>query len=163
MRAETIQRPKWEIDHILDGLLGQNVRVAAKAFSPPPSDGCRNPRFRPVRDLFLPDNSRPAGLPVYFEGRLLDFERQVGVVRVRLDSPASSNGCGDGTILFRGQIATIVRGPAVVELAFPLHIESLPMDEVNYWRDLRLAQAQFEFPFAAAEHKPEGTTANKKG
>jgi hypothetical protein len=42
-----------------------------------------------------------------------------------------------------------LRGPAVVELAWPFQVERLPADPGSYWRDLRLPRAQFEFPFAA--------------
>ena len=48
----------------------------------------------------------------------------------------------------RGKAAIILRGPAVLELAFPINVERLPADPDNYWRDLRLPRAQFEFPFS---------------
>ena len=142
-------RPPWEVDRRLERLRGENVRVAAKSFSPSPCHGHAPLRFLPVRDLYLPDNSQPAGRPVFFEGRLLEFERQIGVVFVQLDAPTACAASAQGAVLFRGQAAVILRGPAVVELAFPFQIERLPSDSDNYWRDLRLPRAQFEFPFSA--------------
>jgi hypothetical protein len=112
-------------------------------------------RLRPVRDLFLPDNSQPAGLPVFFEGRLVHYERQIGVVVVFLEAPSAPEAAGDGTTLVRGQLAVLLRGPAVVELAAPFHAERLPADPTNYWRDLRLPTAQFEFSFAATQDDHE--------
>ena len=141
-------RPPWEVDRRLERLRGENVRVAAKYFSPSPRHGHAPLRLLPVRDLYLPDNSLPAGRPVFFEGRLLEFERQIGVVSVQLDAPTAFAASAQGAVLFRGQAAVILRGPAVLELAFPFHIERLPSDPDNYWRDLRLPRAQFEFSFS---------------
>jgi len=149
MDTQPNHRPQWEIDRTLERLRGEDVRVVAKSFSPLPRNGETPLRFLPVRDLYLPDNSQPAGRPVFFEGRLREFERQIGVVFVRLEAPASVAASAEGPVLFRGQAAVILRGPAVLELAFPLHIERLPSDSDNYWRDLRLPRAQFEFPFSA--------------
>jgi hypothetical protein len=148
MNTPLNHRPRWDIDHTLEGLTGHDIRAAAKAFSPTPRNGEVPLRFIPVRDLFLPDNSQPAGLPVFFEGRLQHFERQIGVVFVRLDAPASVAASSEGTVFFRGHAAVILRGPAVLELAFPFHVERLPEDPDNYWRDLRVPRAQFEFPFS---------------
>ena len=136
---------------MLGDLIGHDVRVAAKAFSPAPRNGEVPPGLIPVRDLYLPDNSQPAGLPVFFEGRLRQFERQIGVVFVQLDAPASAEKTPEGPLLFRGKTAVILRGPAVVELAFPFHVERLPVDADNYWRDLQVPRAQFEFPFSTGE------------
>ena len=156
------QRPLWGIDQILNDLIGQDIRVAAKSFAPVSYDGDAPLRFLPVRDLYLPDNSQPAGRPVFFEGRLLEFERQIGVVFVRLDVPAAVAASPEGAVLFRGKAAVILRGPAVLEMAFPFHIERLPVDPDNYWRDLRMPRAQFEFPFSpdpmAGEEPPGGGT-----
>ena len=44
-------------------------------------------------------------------------------------------------------MAVLLRGPALVQLAFPFQVERLPADEENYWRDVRIPRAQFEFPF----------------
>lgn len=150
-------RSKRDIDRRLERLLGQDVRVAAKSFLPPSRPGSAPLRFIPVRDLYLPDNSQPAGLPVFFEGRLQQFERQIGVVLVCLDAPASLAASSEGAVFFRGKAAVILRGPAVLELAFPFHVEKLPTEPDNYWRDLRAPRAQFEFAFspdqvAGAEH-----------
>jgi hypothetical protein len=140
-------RPLWDIDRLLAGLIGTEVRAAAKAFSPVPRNGQAPRCFMPVRELYLPDNSQPAGLPVFFEGRLCEFERQIGVVVVRLDAPTAADAASEGPALFRGKTAVLLRGPALVELAFPFQVERLPADEENYWRDLRMPRAQFEFPF----------------
>jgi hypothetical protein len=149
MSAELTNRPQWAIDHELDGLIGVDVRVAAKAFSPTRWTGDALPRVLPVRTLFLPDNSQPAGLPVFFEGRLCHYQRRIGVVFVCLDCPASPDSATEGPTCFRGTIAVLLRGPAVVELAFPFQVERLPADPDNYWRDVRFPRAQFEFPFSA--------------
>ena len=147
MSTELAQRPKWAIDRALEELVGADVRVAAKAFSPTIWTGETTPHCLPVRELFLPDNSQPEGLQVFFEGRLQRFQRQVGVVWVQLDAPALREVATDGPICFRGSMAVILRGPAVVQLAFPFQVERLPTDPCNYWRDLRVPRAQLEFPF----------------
>jgi len=150
MSVEPNQRPKWEIDRILERLIGQNVRVEAKAFAPTRWNGEIMPPLLAVRDLVLPDNSRPDGLPVFFEGRLQQFQRNVGVVMVYLDASGPPDSANEGPLLFRGSTAVLLRGPAAVQLAYPFHVERLPADDDNYWRDLRLPRAQFEFPFASA-------------
>jgi len=149
MDPELSPRPKWEIDRLLDGLIGKDVRVAAKSFSPGKWTGEHPDRLLPIRGLFLPENSQPSGLPVFFEGQLRGFVRQIGIVFVWLNAPTSSETAGDGVLYFRGQMAVILRGPAVVELALPFQVERLPADPDNYWRDVRLPCAQFEFPFSA--------------
>ncbi len=147
MDAALSQRPKWSIDRVLERLVGQDVRVAAEAFAPPNSNHGYSGGLICVRGLMLPDNSQPAGLPVFFEGRLCHFERHIGVVFVWLDAPASLETASEGSVFFRGQTAVILRGPAVVELTFPFQVEKLPVDPRNYWQDLRVPRAQFEFPF----------------
>jgi len=167
MTLQRTQRLQWEIDRILSNLVGQDVRVAAKAFSPARWDGTALPCFIPVARLLLPDNTQPAGLPVFFEGRLLEFERQIGVVCVRLEAPLLPTRAPDGLAYFRGKSVVILCGPAVVELAFPFHVERLPSDPDNYWRELRWPCAQFEFSLfrekgTGAEHpsdSAEKTTA----
>jgi hypothetical protein len=148
MSAELKQRPRWEVDLTLDALLGTDIRVATKAFSPTHWIGRDRPQLIPVRDLILPDNSQPAGLPVFFEGRQRHFERQIGVVVVDLEPTASPDRASEGSVCFRETTAVILRGPAVVELAFPFQVERLPADADNYARDLRTPRVQFEFPFA---------------
>ena len=150
MALEPIQRRKWAIDCVLDGLISADIRVAARAFSPLRWTGETPPRMVPVRDLILPDNSQSAGLPVFFEGRFRRFERHIGVVLAWLDPPTTPDGTAEGVVCFRGHIIVIVRGPALVELAFPFQVERLPADPVNYWRDLRVPRAQFELPFPAS-------------
>jgi hypothetical protein len=146
------KRPQWEIDYRLTRLLGEGVRVAAKSFSPVQQFGGRPLRFIPVKDLYLPDNSQTAGAVVFFEGRLQRHERQIGVVRVWLDAFAYPETACEGSIYFRGRTAVILFGPAVVELAFPFHVERLPGDAFNYWTDLREPCAQFCFPFFNTEN-----------
>lgn len=130
--------------------------MTAKSFAPTSRAGGKPPRWIPVRDLILPDNSQPAGLPVLFEGRLRHFQRQIGVVVVGLESPASPNRTTEGPVFLRGTTAVILRGPAVVGLAFPFQVERLPANAENYWRDLRVPRAQFEFPFSGGWGHHEG-------
>jgi hypothetical protein len=120
--------------------------VAAEAFSPARWNGELPQRFISPRELLLPDDTAVAGLPLYFEGRLQHFVRQIGVVHVFLEPPASAESLADGLVYFRGATAVILRGPAVVKLAYPFHVEKLPADEDNYWRDLRGARVQFKLP-----------------
>ena len=148
MALEPTQRREWTIDRVLNGLVDADIRIAAKAFSPTRWTGEKAARLAPVRQLILPDNTQPDGLPVFFEGRLRHFERQVGVVFAWLDSPSTQDGTAEGVVSFRGQTVVIVRGPALVELAPPFQVERLPADPSNYWRDLRLPRAQFELPFS---------------
>ena len=109
MSTELNQRQKWEIDGTLDVFIGENVRVTAKSFSPARCRGGEAlPRLTPVRDLFLADNSQPDGLPVFFEGRLQHFERQIGVVFVWLDAPTSPETATDGPVYFRDRTAVIL-------------------------------------------------------
>jgi hypothetical protein len=148
METEPTQRPKWQVDHVLEALIGLDVRVRAKAFLLSVHDEARPTRWIRAQDLFLPDNSQTAGLSVFFEGRLRWFERHVGVVLVCLESSSSPDRPTEAPILFRGKTAVILRGPAMVELAFPFKVERLPADPVNYWNDLRVPRAQFELPFS---------------
>jgi len=145
MGSEAIQRPKWDIDRQLEGLVGHHVRVAAAAFAPPRPSGEPWPALIPVADLILPDNSSVGRLPVYFEGRLEAFERRIGVVEVLLTAPLSVEASTEGIISFRGAAAVVLRGPAVVRLAFPFRVERLPLGDNNYWRDLQVPRAQLEF------------------
>lgn len=146
MKAETLQRPQWAIDHLLDRFTGENVRVAAEAFSPTRWNAEFPRRFVSRRELILPDNSDARGLPLYFEGRLRRFTREIGVVYVELESPAPAVEALEGTLNFRGKIAVILRGPAVVQLSFPFQVEKLPAEAANYWADLQLPRAQFQLP-----------------
>src|ERR1022692_4216484 len=102
MSPATSQRPQWEIDRTLDGLTGRNIRALARAFSPlnPNNEGTLG--LVGTRTLFLPDNSRPEPLPVFFEGKLLGFERRIGVVQLRLGPPELVESAGDGIVPFRG-------------------------------------------------------------
>ena len=84
---------------------------------------------------------------MYFEGRLREFSRRIGVVDARLDSPTIVNEPVEGAVGFRGSTAVILAGPAIVRLAFPFKVEKLPTDPANYWEDRRFPRAQFWLPF----------------
>jgi hypothetical protein len=144
------QRPRWDIDRRLEWLIGQEVRVAGESFVPVCWNGEVRQPFIRVRDLILPDNSKPGVLPVFFEGRLCRFERRIGVVFVALDLPRVTGRAAEGTVLVRGVPAVLLRGPAIVRLAFPFRAEPLPADQANYWEDLRFPTAQFRLPFDSA-------------
>ena len=147
MGSQAIHRPRWEIDEALNRLIGAEVRVAAEAFTPATWQGKLPGALIPVRELILPDNRQAGSLPVYFEGRLELAVRRIGVVYVGLEAPASLEESAEGVVHFRGGMAVILRGPAVVQLAFPFRVEKLPSDPCNYWRDLQLPRVQFELPF----------------
>jgi hypothetical protein len=127
--------------------MGQSIRVAAEAFAPIGENG-PSPRLIRTNDLVLPDNTRTDGLPVFFEGILLEITRQIGVVHVRLGPPKDLRTSTEGCVRFRGRVAVILRGPALVRLAIPFHAERVPLCERNYWQDILLPQAQFVFNFA---------------
>ena len=146
MITSPAQRPEWAIDRVLTGLIGETIRVAAESFTPLRADGVAWPHAIACASLLLPDNSQPSGLPVFFEGKLLDFERQVGVVLVRLGALELAHPTAQGLVYFRGCSAVLLTGPACVRLASSLRIERLPTNEENYWSDLRLPQAQFALP-----------------
>lgn len=139
------EKPTWEIDRTLQSLVGAQIRVGAEAFTPFAQGRSIQERLTPASQLILPDNTPGDGQPVFFEGRLEQFSRQIGLVRVQL---GLAEGFGaQGMIFFRGRSAVILPGPAVVQLSVPFLIERLPTGEENYWRDLRLPCAQFLFNF----------------
>ena len=146
--AHQTARPQWDIDRVLVALVGCDVRVAAEAFAPIRADGQPSLAFIGVQALLLPDNTSSEGRPVFFEGKLREFARQIGVVQVWLDAPARPTASAQGVIYFRGGSAVLVHGPALVRLAFPFRVERLPSDESNYLRDLRFARVQFDLPLA---------------
>ena len=146
MSPEVQHRRTWPIDAVLEKLRGENVRVAAQAFAPDYGRKYPQKHVFTARDLILPDGSAAAGLPLFFEGRLQEFVREIGVVWVHLDSLATAESSAQGILGFRGQTAVMLRGPAVVRLAHPFHVEKLPADEINYWEDLRCARVQFKLP-----------------
>ena len=141
-------RKRWAIDHRLEQVVGRDVRVAVDAFSPVLWNGDAIPVLSPVRNLILPDNSQAGGLPVFFEGRLRRFERQIAVVFVGLDAPTSAAASTEGIVTLRGRPVVILRGPATVSLAFPFRVEAIPTDPDNYWEDLRFPTAQFRLQLA---------------
>lgn len=145
--TEPLARPRWNVDRRLQALVGRDVRVAAECFAPVRWNGEALPHFVHVRDLILPDQSQPRGLPVFFEGRLRQFERRIAVVYVSLEACRTTERPAEGIIAFRGRAAVILHGPATVVLAFPFCVEPLPSEGDNYWEDLRLPTAQFRLPF----------------
>lgn len=142
----TASRPQWEIDRLLARLVGRAIRVEAEWFSPVRWDGRSLPGFVRVADLILPDNSQPGPSPVFFEGRLWQFDRRIGVVFVTLDALDIPVSTADGLVQFRGTAAVVLQGPATVRLSFPFRVEPLPTDPVNYWEDLRGFRAQLQLP-----------------
>ena len=145
--TEPPARPRWNIDRRLQSLVGRDVRVAAECFAPVRWNGEVLPHFVPVRDLILPDQSQPRGLPVFFEGCLRQFERRIAVVYVGLEACRTTERPAEGILAFRGRAAVILHGPATVVLAFPFRVEPLPSEAYNYWEDLRLPTAQFRLSF----------------
>ena len=146
MNPQTLQRPPWPIDRLLDALVGHNVRVAAESFSPVRWNGELPHHLVSTHELVLPDNSHAQGLPLYFEGRLRRYVRQISTVYVELAPLASLEDAAEGKVFFRGAIATILQGPAVVKLAFPFRVEQLPPNPDNYLEDLRVPRVQFNLP-----------------
>ena len=142
---EITAKPTWEIDRVLQNLVGAQIRVGAETFAPFAQGRSVQERLTPASQLILPNNTPVDGQPVFFEGRLDQFSRQIGLVRVQL-GPAEGFGA-QGMILFRGRGAVILPGPVVVQLSVPFHVERLPLGEGNYWRDLRLPCAQLLFNF----------------
>ena len=145
--SEQPTRPKWEIDERLERMISHDIRVAAESFSPVRWNGEAVPMLVPVRSLILPDNTQVGVLPVFFEGRLRQFERRIGVVCVSLDAPTLVEASVEGVVAYRGAAAVVVRGPATVCLAYPFRVERLPQDPDNYWEDVRIVAAQFRLPF----------------
>ena len=150
------QRPQWDIDRRLRALIGFDIRVAARAFLPLSQPSHRATPMIPVHDLYLPDNSQPGVRPVYFEGQLERFERRVAVVLVWLGPLTFQPGDSEGQAYVRGRHAVILRGPALVELAYPFRVERIPADADNYWRDLRCPRAQLEFVFSPVQSDGQG-------
>ncbi|MCP5528027.1 MAG: hypothetical protein H7A47_14640 [Verrucomicrobiales bacterium] len=140
------QRPAWPIDHLLAGLQGRAVRVAAEAFVPRGDHVPALPALIPTARLILPDGSTPDGRVVYFEGLLEGHVRRIGIVDVVLAAPPSPVDCADGITAFRGSTVVILPGPAIVRLAYPFVIEAIPDDSINYWRDFSRRGVQFELP-----------------
>ncbi|MCP5528156.1 MAG: hypothetical protein H7A47_15295 [Verrucomicrobiales bacterium] len=139
-------RPTWPIDHLLTGLHGRAVRVAAEAFVPRGDHIPTHALLIPTARLILPDGSTPDGRVVYFEGLLEGHVRRIGIVDVVLAEPPTTDDCADGITAFRGRTAVILPGPAIVRLAYPFVIEPIPEVSINYWRDLTRPGVQFELP-----------------
>ena len=56
---------------------------------------------------------------MFFEGRLRQFDRRIGVVFVTLDALDIPVSTADGLVQFRGTAAVVLQGPATVRLSFP--------------------------------------------
>jgi hypothetical protein len=143
MSMETVQRPEWEIDKRLKTLIGENVRVQASSFWP----GAERNGAPPIKAkaLRLPDNTTLDG-PLFLEGKLLSFRREIGVVFVTLDRPALEGDTANGRVLFRGQAAVIIQGPATVLLDASHFVEKIPNDPKLYWNHLTASGSQFDLP-----------------
>jgi hypothetical protein len=139
-----IHRPKWEIDKRLEALLGENIRLRTHAFCPPNWNG-EPARLIQASGLLLPDNTTVDKDELYFEGRLLCFRREVGVVFVSIDRPDAGN-TANGRVIFRGRGAVILPGPATVQLHQEHFIEPIPADSRLYWSHLGATGPQFNLP-----------------
>jgi hypothetical protein len=140
-------KPRWPIDQLLAHWTGQDLRVAAAVLSPIRADGTQARFEIPRQELILPDNTRVEQLPLFVEGRLRRYTRRIGVIEVELDAPQLPGPTAEGVVSYRGSQAVILKGPAWVRLAFPLHVERLPTTLENYWEDLRRARAQLTLSF----------------
>ena len=100
---------------------------------------------------------------MFFEGRLRQFDRRIGVVFVTLDALDLAVPTADGVIQFRGTAAVVLQGPATLRLSFPFRVEPLPIDPANYWEDLRAFRAQLHLPLrndadlAPSGNRPSGS------
>ena len=152
MNFELETKREWEIEKVLMRLLGRNVRVLGRSFVPSFEDKFRWPIEAIKADRFwLPDNRSAEGCPVFFEGKLNEVHRSVGVIHLGLSEPDTKHFSDEGFFPFRGRLAVIMRGPVVVQLDYPFVVELLPSEPVNYWLDLRFPRAQFEFQFGFSQ------------
>lgn len=135
------ERKNWAIDERLMTLVGCPVRVRAERFAP---KGWNREAIH-LRDLILPDGSDINGEPVFVEGTLCEFTRQVGVVFVSLDALPFAGGA-EGRVLFRGRPAVILRAPARVQLHPSQFVEKLPANEEVYWSHLTTRDGQMGLP-----------------
>lgn len=145
MNADIVQRPEWEIDKRLKALIGENVRVRAAAFCPPKWNG-ELMHVIPAADFVLPDNSTVHRDELYFEGKLLAYQRNVAVVFAMLDRLTLEGETANGRVLYRGRQAVILQAPATIQLHSEHFVERLPTDFSFYWNHLTAAGPQFEFP-----------------
>jgi hypothetical protein len=144
MNIENVQRPEWEIDKRLKALIGENVRVRVAAFCPPKWNG-EPMHVIPAADFVLPDNSAVHKDELYFEGRLLAYQRNVAMVFAVLDSLTLEGETANGRVLYRGRQVVVLQAPATVQL-HPEHlVERLPEDFKFYWNHLT-ARQQFDLP-----------------
>jgi hypothetical protein len=146
MHSEIVQRPEWEIDRRLKALIGENVRVRVAAFCPPKWNG-EPMHVMPAADFVLPDNSTVHRDELYFEGKLLAYERNVAVVFAMLDRLTLEGEKANGRVLYRGRQAVVLQAPATVQLHPEHFVEKLPADFTFYWSHLTISGSQFELPF----------------
>jgi hypothetical protein len=146
MSPELARRTKWEIDTRLEALLGENVRVRAKAFAPIPGGSGPPPPLIEASSLILPDGTR-LNRPLYIEGKLQNFDRRVSVVFVILESIDAFGDRANGPILFRGHQAEIFQAPAAVKLSIPHFVERIPQHPITYWHHIQLSDLQLPLPF----------------
>jgi hypothetical protein len=78
MKQEMPQRPTREIDCRLEQLVGEPIRVKAAEFLPLRDDSAGERLWIPADNLMLHDGTKTAGPPVFFEGGLRGFHRQIG-------------------------------------------------------------------------------------
>ena len=98
-----------------------------------------------IGNLVLPDGSLVEREPVFVEGTLREFTRQVGMILVNL-GPLSFDGSAEGRLLFRGRPAVILRGPATVQLHSSQFLEKVPTDNEVYWSHLTSGDGQMNLP-----------------
>jgi hypothetical protein len=146
MEPQTNQRRVWEIDKRLEALIGCAVRVRAELVMPKRWNGESLPHVIDLKNLILPDGTSADRDPIYVEGILKEFRRNIAVVCVDLDRPLIEGGA-EGRISFRGVTAVILRGPATVRLGHPYFVEKIPADAKSYWAHLRSTNPQFELGF----------------
>lgn len=148
-RSEATRRPNRQIDRVLRRPVGQQVGGTASSFCPALGNGEHPWCLILVREILFPDNTQPASLPVYLEGRLTQYWRRLEVVYACLESSTSAPFSAEGMALFRASLAAILTGPALMELVFPFKVEKLPGGSNNYGRDLHLHRAQFAPPIGS--------------
>ena len=65
---EATDKRVWEIDRILQGCVGAQIRVGTEAFAPLGESQQVPARLIQAKRLILPDNTAVEGHPVFFEG-----------------------------------------------------------------------------------------------
>lgn len=136
----------WEIERILDRLVGQEILVEAAAFCPAGWTGQFPLGWIPVRDLVLADEFPAAGMPVYFEGKLEEYKREIGFVYVRLAAPP---GFEDepirALVTMNDRLVGFMGGPATVRLTFPFYVVRPSPDSASDWNELDGPPSRFRY------------------